>query len=118
MVDNLKETHFSSASQIDSETFGLSQFDISMIGMDSRVMMLFTLILSPRGWIYCLGKVLGPISERPFTPLPLVTTKSVISEDSLIDVATVGAIRIKESLVFGKWLEIRRYRRFLVVQFA
>ena len=54
----------------------------------------------------------------PFTPLPLVTTKSVISKDSLIGVATVGAIRIKENLVFGKWLEIRRYRRFLVVRFA
>ena len=80
--------------------------------------MLFTLILSSRGWIYSLGKVLGPISERLFTPLPLVTTKAVISKDSLIGVATIGATRIKESLAFGKWLEIRRYRRFLVVQFA
>ena len=89
-----------------------------MIGIDSRVMMLFTLILSSRGWIYSLGKVLGPISERSFTPLPLVTTKSKISKDSLIGVVTVGAIGKKESLLFGKWLEIRRYQRFLVVQFA
>ena len=65
MVIIWKKPRFSAASQIDSETFGSPQFDITMMGIDSRVMMLFTLILSSRGWIYCLGMVLRPISERP-----------------------------------------------------
>ena len=65
---------------------------MSMMGIDSRGMMLLMLSLSSKGWIYWLGRVLRPISERPFTPLPLLTTKSVISEDSIIGVETVGAI--------------------------
>ena len=58
--------------------------------------MLLTVILSSTGWIYCLGRVLSPISERPFTPLPFVTTRSVIFEDSLIGAATVGAIHTRK----------------------
>ncbi|KAL8170926.1 hypothetical protein V2J09_022730 [Rumex salicifolius] len=80
---------------LDAAHMGPSNSDIglerSMVGILDRLSMMMEPVLSVMGWMYCLGKLGMPISDRPFTPLACLMTNSEIcsgSEVSIINVAS------------------------------
>nr|GMD19372.1 hypothetical protein Iba_chr07eCG7610 [Ipomoea batatas] len=85
-----KKPLFSAASQMSLATFGSSQFETSMTGMESSVTTSMLDNLSSGGWTYWLGSVWRPSSERPFTPWPCFTTKSLMSERTVESAVAEG----------------------------
>nr|GMD13128.1 hypothetical protein Iba_chr07aCG9950 [Ipomoea batatas] len=93
-----KKPLFSAASQMSLATFGSSQFETSMTGMESSVTTSMLDNLSSGGWTYWLGSVWRPSSERPFTPWPCFTTKSLMSERTVESAVAEGIFSLFDEM--------------------